>query len=164
VEESGTDDDVRKGLTPEQWKALLLDFQGGMSRSEIADTLGIGRTTLYRWLAKPEYSAAMDEMVEELRGQVLKTAGQVAHEALEVARRGVKRIGEEMQTAETMHDVATGTRAAMDVYKTTAAQTGVAETQRLEHAGEVAAMGAEEVAEALARRMRSGCDAPSDEE
>lgn len=134
-------------LTPQQWRAVMLEFEGRLTSVDIAKDVGIARKTLYRWRDRPDYQKALRDMVEDLRSRTLRTAGRVANSALQAIEVGVGKIAAQMEEAESMYDAAQGTRALEAVYKTTAAQTGVPEARRMEVDGSLAVKSTDELAE-----------------
>ena len=129
--------DAESALTSAQRELLRLDFAGRHKIGEICERLNISRGTYHRWKHYPEYKAAMRQLQERADRQILAEARRVRAAALNAARQGVEKISGMMGEVDTMHDAATGARAALDVYKTTAAQTGISERRTIEHEGAV---------------------------
>jgi hypothetical protein len=77
--EPTTGDELSAQLSQEQHRALAL-LIGGMSIKEAAETAGISRSTLYRWLEQDDSFAALfnlwkREQFESARVQALALAG-----------------------------------------------------------------------------------------
>lgn len=95
-------------LTPTQTHALQL-LLDGHNRSEVADAVGIGRTTLYRWLDEGHrfrhaYDAACDQAVREAM-RVLRAGATIAAASLvRVAREGTSSDGPKVAAARAVLD------------------------------------------------------------
>lgn len=136
-------------LTPDQQLAAQLEFTG-RAQTDIAETLGVHRSTLWKWRQTPEYQAEMAEMREEARRGVIAEAVKVRSNAIKVINAGVARMGQALGRGDmNAAEVATVTRAAVDVYKTVAAQTGIAEVTRVESSSSMQVVIAPDVAAAI---------------
>ena len=67
-----------EGLTEAQYKAISMLVWGDYSKQEIADTVGVHRTTLFRWYKNEMF---MDELQKERKNK-FKIYGDVASKEL----------------------------------------------------------------------------------
>ena len=131
------DDD---GLTPAQREAVRMDFLGGSCR-KIGDHLGVSRTTIWKWQQLQAYRDQLQALHSEADKETLAEAVKTRSEAMKIIRVGLsrmgRRLGENGGAGMSNGDLAACTRAALDVYKTTASQTGIAQVAQVDHGGRV---------------------------
>jgi hypothetical protein len=130
-------DDARPKLDGLQLEAVRLDFLGQSCRA-IGEAVGRSRTTVWKWQQLPEYQAHYRQLQAEADRMTVGEAHKLRGDALKVVRASITRIGQRLakDTVSNSELAALG-RAALDVYKTTAAQTGISERRTIEHEGTV---------------------------
>ena len=118
-------DDARPKLDGLQLEAVRLDFLGQSCRA-IGEAVGRSRTTVWKWQQLPEYQEHYRQLQAEADRMTVGEAHKLRGDALKVVRASITRIGQRLakDTVSNTELAALG-RAALDVYKTTAAQTGI---------------------------------------
>ena len=138
ADETNDADNPDDGLTPTQREAVRLDFLGGSCRS-IGAAVGVARTTVWAWKQLPAYQRHLLHLQAEADKETLAEVAKTRGEALRITRAGLGLLGRRMArtTGKPMSDsdLSSATRTALEVFKTTAAQTGMGETMKLEHGG-----------------------------
>ena len=61
-----------KELSEKQERAIQMLCTGDYTKPEIAQECGVDRTTIYNWLKDKEFSAKLDEALQEIRTQTNK--------------------------------------------------------------------------------------------
>ena len=114
----------RDDLSPSQREAARMEVLG-MSATDICEAVGVSAATLSRWRADDRYWRHVEQLMAEADRDTLKQARRIRDEALKVARASVGRAAAMLRGDLTPRDVSAIGRLALEVYKTTAAQTGV---------------------------------------
>jgi len=138
----------RDDLSPSQREAARMEVLG-TSATDICSAVGVSAATLSRWRADDRYWRHVERLMADADRDTLKQARRIRDEALKVARASVGRAAAMLRDELTPRDAAAIGRLALDVYKTTAAQTGVTETTRQEVAVDGAPAALAEVRELL---------------
>ena len=127
-------------LSSLQMEAVRHDFMGGSCRT-IGEKVGRSHTIIWQWRKLPAYQEALRQMHEDANRATVASAQKTRDDALKVARAALTRLGQRLAKNDgndmSNSDLASTVRASLDVYKTTAAQTGISERKTVEHAGEV---------------------------
>ena len=121
----------RDDLSPSQREAARLEVLG-TSATDICAAVGVSAATLSRWRSDDRYWSQVERLMADADRDTLRQARRIRDEALKVARASVGRAAAMLRDELTPRDAAAIGRLALDVYKTTAAQTGIAETTRQE--------------------------------
>lgn len=151
------DSDTGAELHARHRECARLDLSG-MTVTEIAQSMGIARQTVYNWQRLPAYIAHIAQLhtdldratvhrVRGMRGESLRLLG-MAHAEVDARLSG----DASMTTAELVGVM----RAVLDLYRVTAGQTGIEETMRHEHSGKVDTTMQVVVSSDLAERIERG--------
>lgn len=109
------------GLTDMQEEAARR-LACGMRPSQVADGLGLNRSTLSAWRGQEPFKARIRQLHDEVRERTQSLATETASWALDEARAAIRDCD----------DPAKRGRLAIDLYRITAGQTGLPETTRHE--------------------------------
>jgi len=76
-------------ITKKQLKCVEMLIKGEQTRTDIAKELGISRDTLYKWMKKDEFQAALQKRTDEIKRQAIQYLDSksldAAHKLWEVA-------------------------------------------------------------------------------
>lgn len=101
--------DPTKELRPRELEAALLLAQG-RRKAEVARHLGVTRKTIYNWLERPEFRAAVGQLAQELAEEAKARLGRkslaVLEEALDADDVRPTRYSEKLSAARTALQVA----------------------------------------------------------
>lgn len=74
-----------EALTPQQYQALSL-LASGQRTDAVAETVGIHRTTLWRWRRDPSFVAAWNQVMAEVQDEQRRSLLDLQREALQTLR------------------------------------------------------------------------------
>jgi transposase-like protein len=135
-------------LTPAQRQAIRLEIAGARV-TDIAAQLGVKPQTVLRWRKLQEYRDHREMLAASSDADALDDARVLRMASSRVLRRGIRQLEVELDEGLlSLRDAAPALRVALDVYRSTSAQTGLSETSRHE-----VTLSAPEVALAEVRRM-----------
>lgn len=135
-------------LTPAQRQAIRLEIAGARI-SDIAAQLGVTPQTVSKWRRLQEYQDHREMLAASADADALDDARVLRMASARVLRRGIRQLEVELDEGLLqVKDAAPALRVALDVYRSTSAQTGLSETSRHE-----VTLSAPETALAEMRRM-----------
>jgi hypothetical protein len=105
----------------------------GLSAGQIAERLGLNSNHVSRVRQKPAYRAIVSALHEAADRDAIALARRTRDNALRAITLGLAQIGRHLQQPDLgPNDAARLTGAALDIYRATSAQTGLAETTHIE--------------------------------
>jgi hypothetical protein len=108
-------------------KAIELDFNGTPTR-EIAEAVGVARSTVYLWQQDPEYQSELRRLTEEANRAVVAKARRLREQALSIGMASVQRGAQALAASPSDASVASVvSKMAHEWYKTTSGQVGPVE-------------------------------------
>jgi len=93
-------------LSGQQWKAATLTVAADMTAAEIAEAVGVSRSTIFEWRKDPVFVSVCDELRGAARVRALETVARAGEEAAHLARHSNRLLGRLMRDAERILDMA----------------------------------------------------------
>lgn len=127
--------ETTSSLTAQQQHACRRRTLDGVTLEDLAEEVGVSRTTLYRWALQPEWSEYEQSLKDELHSDIVACHRAVGRSGGRARLRAIRRLEAEIDACTDSKDLASLSNALDRLVTSAEDRSGYPRTDRMEHSG-----------------------------